>query len=277
MMPTFDHTHALKILLAEDHLVNQKLALLMLERLGYRADVAVDGLEVLEALQRQLYDVVLLDVQMPKMDGLEVARQIHQRWQHPTCPYLIVITANAMRSDRKRCLDAGIDYYMTKPICMQELAQVLSQRNPLKPLIAPLDTDANVDSERHFSRTPAESDRAALDLTVLASFRQEMGDTGHEVVIELIGYYVAEAPQLLQTIETAISQHDREAAQGAAHGLKASSASLGALYLNQLCQELETIALSASIDQLTDVFARMRFEYKRVETALKHEQSSSLP
>jgi len=272
MMPAFDHISSLRILLADDHLVNQKLALLMLERLGYQADLAEDGLEVLAALQRQPYDVVLLDVQMPKMDGLEVARQIREQWQPHTRPYVIAVTANALRGNREICLDAGMDYYMSKPIRMEELAQVLNQCKPLKLSSEAIDSSASVDSEPHDSYIPSAVERAALDLTVLASFCQEMGDTGREVIVELIDYYVAEAPQLLQTIEAAMSQRDREAMQRAAHGLKSSSAALGALYLNQLCQELETTAPSASIDQLAAVVARMKFEYKRVEVALKHEQ-----
>jgi CheY-like chemotaxis protein len=121
---------SLRILLAEDHLVNQKLALLMLQRLGYRADVASNGLEVLEALHRQSYDVVLLDVQMPEMDGLEAAQKICQQWQVDR-PRLIAMTANAMEGDRETCLNAGMDDYISKPMRLEELAQVL-EKCPIK-------------------------------------------------------------------------------------------------------------------------------------------------
>lgn len=116
----------LRILLAEDHPVNQKLALLMLDRLGYRADVVGNGLEVLEAIQRQSYDVVLLDVQMPEMDGLQAAQRICQQWQ-TNRPRLIAITANAMAGDREACLSAGMDDYISKPMRLQELAQALEK------------------------------------------------------------------------------------------------------------------------------------------------------
>ncbi|MEG5238347.1 PAS domain S-box protein [Microcoleus sp. AT9b-C3] len=102
----------LRILLAEDHLVNQKVALLLLERIGYRADVAANGLEVLEALHRQPYDVVLMDVQMPEMDGLEASRRICQEWPAHTRPRIIAMTANAMQGDRQVCLDAGMNDYI---------------------------------------------------------------------------------------------------------------------------------------------------------------------
>ncbi|PSB43340.1 hypothetical protein C7B80_24600, partial [Cyanosarcina cf. burmensis CCALA 770] len=124
-------THPLNILLAEDNTVNQKVALLMLQQMGYRADVANNGLEVLAALQRQPYDVVLMDVQMPEMDGLEAARQICQRWFPPHKPRIVAMTANAMQGDREACLYAGMDDYLTKPVKIEHLAQALSQCHPV--------------------------------------------------------------------------------------------------------------------------------------------------
>jgi CheY-like chemotaxis protein len=111
----------LHLLLAEDNTVNQKLALRFLERMGYRADVAANGLEVLEALQRQRYDVILMDVQMPEMDGLEATRAIHQAWPAEQCPRIIALTANVMQGDREECLAAGMNDYLIKPIQFQAL------------------------------------------------------------------------------------------------------------------------------------------------------------
>jgi signal transduction histidine kinase len=130
MQPKFDQglgkRHPLRILLAEDNTVNQKVALRMLERLGYRADVAGNGLEVLEALQRQPYDVVMMDVQMPEMDGLEAARRICQGWSADKRPRVIAMTANAIQGDREVCLAAGMDDYVSKPVQMEELVTALS-------------------------------------------------------------------------------------------------------------------------------------------------------
>ena len=117
----------LRILLAEDHLVNQKMALLILQRLGYRADVASNGLEVLTALRRQPYDVVLMDVQMPQMDGLETTRRIAVEWPHSVRPRIIAMTANAMLGDREQCLAAGMDDYISKPIRVEELIVALTK------------------------------------------------------------------------------------------------------------------------------------------------------
>jgi signal transduction histidine kinase/DNA-binding response OmpR family regulator len=115
--------HPLKILLAEDNTVNQKLALRLLEQMGYRADVASNGLEAIESLERQFYDVVLMDVQMPEMDGLEATRQIRE--MNLTQPRIIAMTANAMQGDREICLAAGMDDYIAKPIRENELITAL--------------------------------------------------------------------------------------------------------------------------------------------------------
>jgi CheY-like chemotaxis protein len=110
--------------------VNQKIALRMLEQMGYRADVASNGLEAVESVERQAYDVVLMDVQMPEMDGLEATRQICARWPVPRRPALVAMTANAMQGDREMCLAAGMDDYISKPIRSEELAAALLKVAP---------------------------------------------------------------------------------------------------------------------------------------------------
>jgi CheY-like chemotaxis protein len=127
----------LRILLAEDYVVNQKLALRLLAQMGYRADVAANGLETIQALERQPYDVILMDVQMPEMDGLEATRQIRARWPNPLQPRIIAMTANAMQGDREICLEAGMDDYVSKPIRVEELVQALARCQPGPPHLAP--------------------------------------------------------------------------------------------------------------------------------------------
>ncbi|MGH8714227.1 MAG: GAF domain-containing protein [Casimicrobiaceae bacterium] len=119
--------HPLRILLAEDNVVNQKLALRLLQQMGYRADLASNGIEAIESVQRQTYDVVLMDVQMPEMDGLEASRRIIARWQPRERPRIIAMTANAMQGDRDMCLAAGMDDYLTKPIRVDRLVEALNQ------------------------------------------------------------------------------------------------------------------------------------------------------
>jgi CheY-like chemotaxis protein/nitrogen-specific signal transduction histidine kinase len=120
-----DTRNRLNLLIAEDNLVNQKVALLMLKKLGIRADVAANGMEVLQALERQNYDVVLMDVQMPEMDGFEAARAIRESWKNGV--HIIAVTAHALEGDRKRCIEAGMDDYISKPIRLEELASALGK------------------------------------------------------------------------------------------------------------------------------------------------------
>lgn len=122
---TFARKFPLKILLAEDNLVNQKVALRILERMGYNADTAVNGVEVLRALEHDNYDLILMDVQMPEMDGLEATRQIIQKWDAHQRPRIIAMTANAMQGDRELCMEAGMDDYISKPIRIEELTRIL--------------------------------------------------------------------------------------------------------------------------------------------------------
>ena len=128
--PEMAARHPLRILLAEDNVVNQKLALRILQQMGYRADLASNGLEAIESVRRQKYDVILMDVQMPEMDGLDAAREICARWQPHERPRIVAMTANAMQGDRDMCLAAGMDDYLTKPIRVERLVEALTQVQP---------------------------------------------------------------------------------------------------------------------------------------------------
>jgi CheY-like chemotaxis protein len=119
--------HPLRILLAEDNVVNQKLALRLLSQMGYRADVASNGIEAIESVERQTYDLVLMDVQMPEMDGLEASRRITAKWPPRQRPRIVAMTANAMQGDREECLAAGMDDYVTKPIRVEALVEALER------------------------------------------------------------------------------------------------------------------------------------------------------
>jgi len=120
----------LRILIAEDNEVNKRVIKKMLRKLGFRADIADDGQEVLEALEKQHYDLILMDIQMPKMDGLEAASLIRKRWPLAEQPCIIALTACALEGDRERCLDAGMDGYISKPVKMEDLREALGKCEP---------------------------------------------------------------------------------------------------------------------------------------------------
>ncbi len=127
----YQATFPLRILLAEDNLVNQKVAIHMLKRIGYEADVAMNGLEAIELMHQNTYDAILMDLQMPKMGGLEATRRILNEFPQHRCPTIIAMTANALEDDRKACLAAGMQDYITKPVKIEQLSQALSQCQPL--------------------------------------------------------------------------------------------------------------------------------------------------
>ena len=126
-----DLCHPLRILIAEDNLTNQKVALRMLNRLGYEADVAFNGLEAVTAVHEQIYDVILMDVQMPEMDGLEATRQIRTDLAASNQPYIIAMTAAVMQLDREKCLEVGMDDFLAKPVRLEDLAEALKRCLPL--------------------------------------------------------------------------------------------------------------------------------------------------
>jgi len=123
--PEMAERYPLRILLAEDNAVNQKLALRLLSQMGYRADLASNGLEAIQAVERQTYDLILMDVQMPEMDGLEATQLICARWPSNQRPQIIAMTANALQGDREMCLEAGMDDYISKPVRVEDLVAAL--------------------------------------------------------------------------------------------------------------------------------------------------------
>jgi CheY-like chemotaxis protein len=241
----------LHILLAEDNAVNQKVALHLLKRLGYRADVAANGLEVLEALRRQTYDVVFMDVQMPEMDGLTATQKICQEWGINR-PRIIAMTANAMQGDRQLCLDAGMDDYLSKPIRIESLSRALSK--------------CAVHS--HPLEQPPET---ILDRSALQDILQLDPHEGTALLSEVVTSYLEDACKLLQTLKASSLQGDLSTLQRAAHTLKSTSAMLGATQLADLCRELETQARMGTLEQVAPKVRQLEAEYDRVKASLQME------
>jgi PAS domain S-box-containing protein len=260
----------LRILLAEDTVVNQKVALLMLQKMGYGADVVTNGLEVLKALQKQLYDVVLMDVNMPEMDGLEATRRICQEWGVGFRPHIIAITANAMWGDRQVYLAAGMNDYLSKPIQLQELAQALSKCQPQR-------NSEFTSSEKQGRRmcqelqyAPSIGESGKIDPKMLQSLRNIVnGDP--KLFAELIRCYLTETPRLVQNISKAIATQDAQTIWKTAHQLKSSSASIGAIALAQLCRVLEAQGRNHKLENSLELLSQLYQEYEQVKTALEKE------
>lgn len=247
----------LRILLAEDNVVNQKVGLYLLQQLGYQADVVSNGLEVLEALHRQPYDVVLMDVQMPQLDGLAATQRICQEWSPSQRPQIIALTANAMQGDKEMFLAAGMNDYISKPIRLQELVCALSRCQPLVSHL--IDVEVN----------PLSALPCVLDAVVFRELRQMLHE--QQFLIEVIDNYLEDAPKLLQVMAVAVAQGKATELQQAAHTLKSSSALLGATRLSQFCQVLEAIGSTGSCKEATALMLQMKGEYEKVQAALLQE------
>jgi CheY-like chemotaxis protein len=247
----------LRVLLVEDNAVNQQVALRMLGTLGYRADVAMNGVEALEALRRRPYDVVLMDVEMPEMDGLEAARRIHREWPGDERPRIVAMTANAMQGDREICLAAGMDDYVSKPIHADELADALSRCTP-RPVGAP---------EAPPPASPPADEDGVLDPEALEQLCARAGDRAF--VVELVDTFVRDAPRLLETLRGALADAEAQRLRRAAHTLKSNGRLFGAARLAALCQELEAMARAGSLAGAVELVARIDAEYARVADALQ--------
>jgi signal transduction histidine kinase/DNA-binding response OmpR family regulator/putative methionine-R-sulfoxide reductase with GAF domain len=245
--------HPLRVLLAEDNTVNQQIALLVLDSLGYRADVASNGLEAVEAVERLPYDLVLMDVQMPEMDGLEATRQIRAR---PTPPErgdrpirIVAMTANAMQGDREACLAAGMDDYLAKPIRPEELAVVLA---------------ATPNRTSGASGTvPA---AAILDATALERMRSIAPDD--ESFHRLVVSFVDNGTSLLGQLADAAGNGDIDLVGRAAHTLKSNAASFGATDLAQRCATLESQARDDAVIGVDDQVAAIATAFDAARRAL---------
>ncbi len=200
----------LRILVAEDNRVNQDVALHLLQAIGYRADIVNNGLEVLEALHSRPYDVVLMDVQMPEMDGLSATQQICSQWDSESLPWIIAMTANAMQGDKEECLAAGMNDYISKPIRIEELIQALSRCKPKNLSLA-----GKLQKSVEYNQQPSELTSATLsveddshnpiDAKIWASLQQMLGVGAKEVLGKIINTYLEEAPRLLGEINAAIA------------------------------------------------------------------------
>jgi signal transduction histidine kinase/DNA-binding response OmpR family regulator len=251
----------LRILLAEDNIVNQKLALRMLERMGYRADLAGNGLEVLQALKRQAYDVIFMDIQMPEMDGMEASRRICQEWPAEERPRIIAMTANAMQEDRQACLAAGMDDYLSKPIRVDELVHSLNRCRPFyKPEQSSVVQEAPQQPTSPGTVTPAELSFEKLN---------DLAGDDRGFMIEMINTYLEDAPRLLDEMSRAIQENDAPALRISAHSLKSNSTEFGADQLSDLSRELEMAGKTGILEGMSEKLALAQAEYARVALALE--------
>lgn len=280
--------HPLRILLAEDNTINVKVATYMLSSMGYRTDVASNGLEVLQAIARQSYDVVLMDVQMPEMDGIQATHHIRELIPSHRQPRIVAMTAHALQGDREWLLQAKMDDYVSKPVRLEELADALLRvvakdtQGKTAPALSPNNTTEEEPatsapaSETHHT-PPCDSQPESQDIpTVVPPLEDDIlnnivhmaGERGPALLHELFEIYLNDAPRLITEMQQALTFEHAEVLHRAAHSLKSISGQIGAKPLAHICKEIERISQSGEIEQTRGLVANVQTEYKQVEEAI---------
>jgi two-component system, sensor histidine kinase and response regulator len=236
-----------RILLAEDNAVNQQVALGNLRKLGFDADIAANGIEVLAALESKRYDIILMDCQMPDLDGYQATKEIRLREKNDRHTWIIAMTANVMEGDRGKCLAAGMDDYVSKPLRRAEMSAAL-ERVIAKPI-------------------------NAIDPNVL----RNLMDEGEDEFAELTELFVMSAPSSITDMRRALEKSDAKGLSMAAHTLKGSCGNWGASSLRDLCAQIEQVGLSGKIDGAADLVASAEKELHRFMEALTSYRKPELP
>lgn len=274
-----------RILLVEDNLVNQEVASTMLAQAGCQVDIANNGQEALEQIAENSYDVVMMDCQMPVMDGFQATAIIRARERAivddavvPTHLPIVAVTAHAIRGDRERCLEAGMDDYLCKPFVQEELMVLLKRWLPtfardedkvaLESVATP--TPSAITSSE--MPTMIQDDKlAVLDMKALRTIREMEHGGAPGLVERLIDLYQRDAAILLQQMQDVASRGEYEKLRIVAHTLKSSSANIGAVRVQHLCKELEMMARVGPVPDAMVYAAAIEQEFARVQAALQEQ------
>lgn len=252
-----------RILLVEDNAVNQKIALRQLQKLGYIVDAATNGLEALEALSRFAYDVVLMDCQMPEMDGYEATREIRRREGESRHTTIIAMTDNAVESNRERCFQSGMDDYLNKPAREEDLGALLEHwTQPPSAASAKMDAAAN-------EYAPAK----VIDREVINRLRKLTKGTSPDLLPGMIDLFIKDSPARINRMKEALWHDNAEALAQAAHSLKGSSGQVGARRMHALCDIIEERSRAGSMHGATALLLTLEEEFGRVCLALEAEKN----
>jgi signal transduction histidine kinase/DNA-binding response OmpR family regulator/HPt (histidine-containing phosphotransfer) domain-containing protein len=279
-----------RALLVEDHPVNRAVALEMLKLMGIQAAVACNGREALTRLKEGHYDIVLMDCQMPEMDGYEATAAIRQAeissGEQRRLP-VIALTANALKGDRDRCLAAGMDDYLPKPFNRQQLYEMLARWLPLTTRSAPSESPELMQAhDKEIARMETSSyDRTPLPETLVAgeppldsAILEQLCslDANGGFFSRLIEAFLGKSPEDLQQLRNAVASSDPEAVRKAAHSFKSSSGNLGAPPLAALCKQLEIAGSIGNLSEAGRLLSLIESEYDKVQSALLKKQRDSL-
>jgi len=268
-------THA-NILLVEDNLVNQVLAEEMLSQLAFTIDIAENGQEAILAIEKNRYDIVLMDCQMPIMDGFEATKKIRQQEKLENKTHhlpIIALTANAIQGDEEACLSAGMDDYLSKPFTKPQLINILNRWLTLPTLAQ--NTAIATDLANATKKPQDDEDNYQLDQKMLENLRALEKDGHSGILSRVINIYLEKSPGLITDLDRAHTDHDLTLLRQSAHSLKSSSANLGATQLSALCQEIESLARDNIIDGIESLLHKVTTTYQTTVQALQEETRKS--
>ncbi|MEH1883168.1 ATP-binding protein [Nostoc sp.] len=253
----------LRILLTEDNLVNQKIALKQLQSLGYSADVANNGKEALHLLEKIPYDLILMDCQMPILDGLETTKQIH-RWQESNFasgrrPVVVAMTANAMKEDQQMCLDAGMDDYLSKPVMKEKLAATLEHWARM--IFRVEETDI-------LDRTVSTTNIGSVDLPIDWERLHQLSENNPEFELELLQIFIEDIQPRLEVVKIAIASHDFDQIALQSHQIKGASVNIGATTMHLLAEKLEQLAYNQEDRGTNNLILGLEEFVKRIQEFL---------
>lgn len=251
-----------RILVVEDNAVNQKIALRQLQMLGYSADVAANGLEALLALEKNSYDVVLMDCQMPEMDGYEATQEIRRREGESRHTTIIAMTDNAIECNRERCFQSGMDDYINKPARQEDLAALLAHWTQ-DPSTSSTKMDAAADDY-----VPAK----VIDREVIDRLRRLTKATSPDFLLEMIDLFIKDSPARINGMKEALWHTNADTLARAAHSLKGSSGQVGARRMFALCDIIEERSRAGSIEGAATLLLTLEEEFERVRLALEAEK-----
>ncbi len=257
----------IKVLLAEDSLVNQKVALNQLKNLGYEADVAANGQEVLDLLTKIHYDLILMDCQMPEVDGYEATQEIRRSPGKIKDTIVIAMTANAMKEDRARCLDAGMNDYISKPVRQEELGAKLTHWSQIIKT-----TEEQINECPINVHLPNQEDGVGENGLIDWNYLRKLSGGNEAFELELLTTLVETLPNRLKVLEFAICANDRHTMGREAHYIKGSSGSMGAIGIQVPAAQLEKKANSGELEGVSELFIELMDNFNRTRNLVKPEQ-----
>ncbi|NNJ10817.1 response regulator [Chloroflexales bacterium ZM16-3] len=260
-----DQRASLRILMAEDNLINQQLITKMLGRMSYKADIVTNGREAIEAMRQKDYDLVLMDVQMPEMDGLEATRAIRAMRVGARQPWIIAVTAGSVEGDREACFAAGMNDFIAKPVEQQILARALARCQGAD---SPQE-QASVAAEEQPQTVAARPAPPSLDRAVLQELSSTLGDQGDSLLASLIRTFIEGANSLQASAREALGRGDSPTLRRAMHTLKSNASTFGAQPLAALCRELEQRSAAGDLEDVGAALDAVATEFARVREALE--------